>query len=705
MKARHLLSLALTALCAYLLGAGCVQDFDVFKACPLGTKLCGGDCVGTNDPELGCASDNCAPCDLANADATCLAGACAIATCNGNFSNCDSAQDNGCEADVSADPAQCGACGNACVVPHAQAACQSGQCTVGTCDPGWEDCDGEVQNGCEANLDADPDNCGDCGTACPGSQSCQAGKCVLVCPDGTGDCDNNPANGCETNLDTDPDNCGFCGDACDLANASATCAAGACVIDTCNNGFDDCNANDADGCEANLQTSALTCGSCGNACPNAANGTSVCNSGQCAVNCNAGFGNCDNNLQNGCEADLATSNTSCGACGQPCNPQNGTGACTAGACQIQSCNGAFDDCDNNAANGCETNTAVSLQSCGACGQACSFANAAATCNNGTCTMGACAQGFANCNNAAADGCEVNTAQSPTDCGSCGNVCPTAPGSVATCNNGTCSLACDAGFANCDGNMANGCETNIATSVTNCGACGRTCSGNNVAARSCSGGVCDSTCDLGFGNCTMPAAPMNDNGCETNVTASDTSCGGCGNSCSAQGGTNDFECDAGNAAQQYCGCFNANPAQAVAECANAGVDTGTVSCQNAAGEGLCVCSGVTCHPGESCIAAGAQSACSCETAPGGAACGAGETCCVLPAGCKNLQTDPAACGACGRSCAPGFICTAGSCRCDNSADCDGGSAQPISCDVPSGLCLCNVTQCAAGERCLPNGQCG
>lgn len=51
--------------------------------------------------------------------------------------------------DVSFDPDNCGQCGVSCVIPHAVAACDFGKCAVGSCEPGWVDCDADVENGCE----------------------------------------------------------------------------------------------------------------------------------------------------------------------------------------------------------------------------------------------------------------------------------------------------------------------------------------------------------------------------------------------------------------------------------------------------------------------------------------------------------------------------------------------------------------------------
>ena len=72
-----------------------------------------------------------------------------------------------------------------------------------TCPAGYEDCDANAINGCEAHLATSYNNCGACGQSCaglPGSY-CEDGNCVeLVCPDKWANCDGDPNNGCETNL-------------------------------------------------------------------------------------------------------------------------------------------------------------------------------------------------------------------------------------------------------------------------------------------------------------------------------------------------------------------------------------------------------------------------------------------------------------------------------------------------------------------------
>jgi hypothetical protein len=80
-------------------------------------------------------------------------------------------------------------------------------------------------------------------------------------------------------LASDPKNCGACGKVCAAgAHTTATCEAGTCVS-TCAPGFGDCNGQPDDGCEADLAKDLLDCGACGRGC--AACGGTVCTDGMC----------------------------------------------------------------------------------------------------------------------------------------------------------------------------------------------------------------------------------------------------------------------------------------------------------------------------------------------------------------------------------------------------------------------------------------
>jgi hypothetical protein len=284
-----------------------------------------------------------------------------------------------------------------------------------------------------------------------------------------------------------------------------------------------------------------------------------------------------------------------------------------------------------------------------------------------------------------DGC-VDVTDPAFGCGTSGcEPCLIANAEVQCVANLCALLKCDAGFADCNVNLADGCESTLDT-TSDCGACGRACSTTNSSSATCAGGKCSHVCQAGFGDCVQPPSPVADDGCEADFSASATSCGSCGNNCTTQGApASPFECKSG-----ACGCGNN------AQCVLGGAPQAQSVCNT--GTGVCSCNNAACKPGEACGKQGPNAVCSCN---GGAACAAGQSCCPGSAGCKNTLTDAANCGGCGRVCATGFVCSAGACACDADADCDGGSAGTCT----AGLCECGGTTCAAGERCTAAGTCG
>lgn len=85
---------------------------------------------------------------------------------------------NGACVDTRMSVANCGACGNACSFANAIAECSAGACGIAACQPGFGDCDAARSNGCEADLSSDAANCGACGNACATGLSCTAGVCA-----------------------------------------------------------------------------------------------------------------------------------------------------------------------------------------------------------------------------------------------------------------------------------------------------------------------------------------------------------------------------------------------------------------------------------------------------------------------------------------------------------------------------------------------
>lgn len=144
--------------------------------CTAGKKLCAGGCVSTEDAAFGCGGATCDRCALANAVAACKGGACAIGSCAPGWADCNGMAADGCETDLSL-PASCGACAQACPAsaPNADVACMAGACTL-QCAAGTGDCNADPSDGCEKNLRKDKHNCGQCGRVCL-IGSCDEGIC------------------------------------------------------------------------------------------------------------------------------------------------------------------------------------------------------------------------------------------------------------------------------------------------------------------------------------------------------------------------------------------------------------------------------------------------------------------------------------------------------------------------------------------------
>lgn len=177
------------------------------------------------------------------------------------------------------------------------------------CGAGEGFCDGAC-----IDVSADAANCGACGVTCPDGIACVAGACDLSCETGVA-C----GAGC-VDIATDPANCGGCGRVCETAaNQAATCDDGKCSA-ACADGFGDCNLDPSDGCETDVMSTAAHCGSCDQSCLQPGHSEGSCSAGVCGFGgvCEMGFDDCDNDPGNGCEERLAGNQNHCGQCGNAC---------------------------------------------------------------------------------------------------------------------------------------------------------------------------------------------------------------------------------------------------------------------------------------------------------------------------------------------------------------------------------------------------
>jgi hypothetical protein len=468
--------------------------------------------------------------------------ACYKVACAPNFADCDGNAANGCEANLHS-PATCGACGVSCVLPHATASCGAGVCAVGSCDLGWGDCDGNPQNGCEADLTSNG-SCGACGVACslPGaSVSCASGSCKLTaCNAGALDCDGNPQNGCEA---APCGNGAHCTQAADCG--SAVCVGGFCASPACND-------HTKNGGEADVD--------CGGACAPCGSGFTCAGGGDCqsgvCLNGACSAPGCGDGVKNGSETavDCGGACAPCGS-GAPCGAAEDcqSGVCLGGHCQAASCNDGLK-------NGSET--AVDCGgSCGSCGAGVGCA-VAGDCQSGVCSGGVCQ--MASCGDGVKNGSEtdVDCGGSCADC-SDGALCA-GPGD---CQNGIC-VGGHCQPASCSDGVKNGNETGV-----DCGgACfvAETCNGldddcngsvdEGLGSTTCGVGACQVTvpnCAGGVLHSCVPGAPAAQEICDGQL---DDDCDG----------VVDNGCDCVNGATQ--GCYTGSAATLNVGLCHAGVQT-------------------------------------------------------------------------------------------------------------------------------------
>src|SRR5262249_36238602 len=113
------------------------------------------------------------------------------------------------------------------------------------------------------------------------------------------------------------------------------------------------------------------------------------------------------------------------------------------------------------------------------------------CDPGKCRVSSCAEGYDDCDGDPANGCETDLAK-PTSCGSCTRNCPS---DAKLCDHGHCATACSVGTIDCSGSCAD-----LSASAKNCGGCGAACPTASNAQATCIAAKCGIKCNVGFGDC-------------------------------------------------------------------------------------------------------------------------------------------------------------------------------------------------------------
>lgn len=210
-----------------------------------------------------------------------------------------------CQSNV---PRSCDSNGNWQSGSACQFACSGGSCG-GVCVPNAKRCNGLGSETCDASGQWQSSST--CPFVCSG-----AGVCSGSCVPGSHQCSGNGSQTCDSNGNwQSPQSCPY---VCD--SSSGTCG-GVCVPSS-----QKCSGAQIQVCASNGQW-----GSASN-CPAVTGATVACNavSNTCKATCTGSHFDCNNNMADGCEADVSNDSANCGVCGHSCCG----GACGGGTCGV-----------------------------------------------------------------------------------------------------------------------------------------------------------------------------------------------------------------------------------------------------------------------------------------------------------------------------------------------------------------------------------
>jgi hypothetical protein len=317
---------------------------------------------------------------------------------------------------------------------------------------------------------------------------------------------------------------------------------------------------------------------------------------------------------------------------------------------------------------------------------CENAHGTADCGSGRCEI-TCQSGYADCDANLQNGCETSVADGAAGCGECTVSCAN-PNGTTSCQQGLCVPVCTPEAGDCDGNAQNGCEE-VLRSVDHCGACDAACS-NAHGTTECASGVCTPSCEAGYESCDANAQ----NGCETRVASDPMHCGDCTTTCDPS-----FQvCTSGSCQVSTC-------PMGVADC-----DANTADCETPLGTvGDCGFCGDACNAVQASAActAGACTLASCNA--GYADCDAMyQTGCEVATGsnvqhcgsCNNPCTNPHGSISCAAGvCAPGCASGWGSCDSNPQNGCETALDSVTHCGMCNRACTTNLSGatpvCSAG----------